>query len=567
MKLKLRIILLVIVPVVLVGATALVLSAWQISTNVTEQAYSGMEASAMSIKNIFDFASEGKYYVSDGQLWKGDLNISDNISMLDDIKEQTGLDVTVFVGDTRILTTITDEEGNRQIGTKASDIVVEEVLKNGNTYGDSNVDILGNRYISLYIPVMQPGENTPVGMIFVGQDYSVVEDRIEHGSQVSGIPVILILIVTIVFVSIYSNILVNAIREGISFLNVIASGKIGKKLPNDFLNRNDEIGDMCRSIQAVDDKFADIVSALQKQCVVLDASSNTCFQTADGVRESVEQISASMQEVASSTMEQARGADDVDKNMGRMGGMIENTTKQVNTMSAEANNMNKASESVKATLIELSESMKSVAASVGEIAAQTNQTHESVQKINEITSIIAGIASQTNLLSLNASIEAARAGENGRGFAVVATEIQKLAEQSNESAMEIRKMLEELQHNSEKSVYSMQQIKDIVQVQEENLVKTNQEFNVLGEGIVRSSIGIKEINSESVSLDAARAQAINLVQNVSVASQDIAAHMEETTASVVNVSNMVGGLKTQAEELAGIVKDIESMVSVFEIIS
>ena len=565
MKLKIRIILLVVVPVALVGITALILSAWQINSNVTSESYSGMEASAMAIERIFDYASEGDYKVSGNELWKGDLNISNNIQMIDDIKEETGLDVTVFMGDTRYLTTISDESGKRQVGTKASDEVVQSVIKNGETYCSNKVDIFGERYICVYVPVTQPGGTTPVGMIFVGQRYSNVEDKIERGSQISGIPVILILIISVSIVAYNSNMLVNAIRDGISFLNTLASGKIGRKLPAKYSTRNDEIGEMCRSIQAVDSKLENIVSQLQKQCIILDASSSTCFQTADGVRESVEQISASMQEVASSTMVQAREADDVDKNMGRMGGMIENTTKQVNSMSIEANNMNNASESVKSTLKELSDSMKGVAVSVDEIARQTDQTHKSVQKINEITSIIAGIASQTNLLSLNASIEAARAGENGRGFAVVATEIQKLAEQSNESAMEIRKMLEELQNNSERSVQSMQQIKEIVQVQEDNLIKTNQEFNVLGAGIVKSSMGIKEINNESVSLDQARAQAINLVQNVSVASQDIAAHMEETTASVMNVTSMVGGLKDKAEELADIVKDIQNMVSIFEI--
>ena len=60
---------------------------------------------------------------------------------------------------------------------------------------------------------------------------------------------------------------------------------------------------------------------------------------------------------------------------------------------------------------------------------QTNQTNESVQKINKATELISSIAEETNLLSLNASIEAARAGESGRGFAVVAAQIQKLAEQ------------------------------------------------------------------------------------------------------------------------------------------
>ena len=134
MKLKIRIILLVVVPVALVGITALILSAWQINSNVTSESYSGMEASAMAIERIFDYASEGDYKVSGNELWKGDLNISNNIQMIDDIKEETGLDVTVFMGDTRYLTTISDESGKRQVGTKASDEVVQSVIKNGETY-------------------------------------------------------------------------------------------------------------------------------------------------------------------------------------------------------------------------------------------------------------------------------------------------------------------------------------------------------------------------------------------------------------------------------------------------
>ena len=112
-------------------------------------------------------------------------------------------------------------------------------------------------------------------------------------------------------------------------------------------------------------------------------------------------------------------------------------------------------------------------------AEQTSLTNESVAKISTATDLITAIASQTNLLSLNASIEAARAGEYGRGFAVVASEIQQLSEQSNSAASEIRSMIANLNTNSSQTIEMI--------YQELNTISDNTTFlNELSEEMQKS---------------------------------------------------------------------------------
>ena len=101
---------------------------------------------------------------------------------------------------------------------------------------------------------------------------------------------------------------------------------------------------------------------------------------------------------------------------------------------------------------------------------------EIAQKIKEATTLIASIAEETNLLSLNASIEAARAGEQGRGFAVVASQIQKLAEQSNESASQIAEITSALIKDSTRAVETMQQVRDIMDEQSDKMTQTDEMF-------------------------------------------------------------------------------------------
>ena len=140
--------------------------------------------------------------------------------------------------------------------------------------------------------------------------------------------------------------------------------------------------------------------------------------------------------------------------MNEMSNALGRTADSVNALSSSAANMKESNATVDSTLKELLEISSHTQQSVDQVQEQTNITNESAQAIQAATDIIAGIANQTNLLSLNASIEAARAGEMGRGFAVVAEEIRGLADQSRESADKIRSIVENLISNSNRAFRS-----------------------------------------------------------------------------------------------------------------
>lgn len=144
MKLKGKILALSLIPVATLGIVMLLAAADRIVNGIYDEAYIGMQATALAVRDIFEVGNSGSYHLDEnGMMWKGDtLNISQAENITDHIKENTGMEATIFWGDTRILTSIVNEHGERQINTQASAEVARRVLKNGETYQDRNVEIL-----------------------------------------------------------------------------------------------------------------------------------------------------------------------------------------------------------------------------------------------------------------------------------------------------------------------------------------------------------------------------------------------------------------------------------------
>ena len=174
------------------------------------------------------------------------------------------------------------------------------------------------------------------------------------------------------------------------------------------------------------------------------------------------------------------------------------------------------------------------------------------------------MAEETNLLSLNASIEAARAGEQGRGFAVVAAQIQKLAEQSNESARQIERIILSLIEDSNKSVATMNEVKEMMEQQSQNVTNTDAQVTSLVQEVEQSLDVINEVSMKTNRINEARSSVVDTVQNLSAIAQENAASTEETSASVTEINGIISEIAGNAAELKGISNRMDDSMAMFE---
>ncbi|MDE7199216.1 MAG: methyl-accepting chemotaxis protein [Lachnospiraceae bacterium] len=329
--------------------------------------------------------------------------------------------------------------------------------------------------------------------------------------------------------------------------------------------RADETGQMSRAVAELRRQLVDIVTELRGQSEQLFEASDLMNANAAETATTVEQVEKAVSEISEGATSQADETQRATENVILMGNMVEDTTRQVEELTDNANAMRKSSEEAFSILKGLEKINDQAKEAIDVIYEQTNTTNESAMKIREATTLITSIAEETNLLSLNASIEAARAGEQGRGFAVVASQIQKLAEQSNDSARQIETIIDSLIEDSQKSVETMEDVKKIMESQNESVGRTNESFVQVRDGITQSLDGVNLIADKTRRLDEARINVVDVVQNLTAIAEENAASTEETSASVTEVSTIVYSISENANKLKDIAEHLEQSMSIFKI--
>lgn len=325
-----------------------------------------------------------------------------------------------------------------------------------------------------------------------------------------------------------------------------------------------EVGSIANAVLRMKEALTEIVQKIRQQSGQLFDASETLNSNAVKTAGNVNNVETAVNEIATSATSQAQETQGATESIISMGTMIEDSTSQVKSMNETADVMNESGQIAKKALEELGEINERATESINVIYEQTNTTNDSALKIKDATSLIASIADETNLLSLNASIEAARAGEAGKGFAVVAAQIQKLAEQSNESAKRIEDIIRELLKDSETAVHTMEDVKEIMQEQNEKVKKTAEVFEQMHEGVNLSIHGMVSIEEQTQKIEDARNKIVDTVQSLSAIAEENAASTQETSASMMEIGSVINDISQNAENLKNIAEVLERNMQLFQ---
>lgn len=551
-KITAKIIMMVLFPMLLISVTGIIMAGNSQADTAYRLIEEKLQAVAWDVDRMYDVYSEGDYSYDGGILKKGEKVLSDDYSIIDQIKKDDNLEVTLFWGNERAITTVTDDKGKRAIGTTIDADFAQDIL-NGKekSHFTRDIEIAGAAYCGYYIPMTQQNGDI-VGLIFTGRAKADVEKEIRNSQMKMASGMMVIFVIALIIIVVLVGNIIKALKNTISRLDDVASGKLDFEMHEKMMQRADEIGEMSHSIQGLINEFKTILTDLSHSSQNLEKFSNEFGTSFDSISENISSVNVAVDEIANGATSQASETAETNREIVNMADSIEDATGDIEVLSQNSVKMKDYSELAEKTLNELVTISEQTSRAIDEVKEQTNLTNESAQAIQNATDMITSVAAQTNMLSLNASIEAARAGENGKGFAVVADEIRNLSEQSRHSAEEISAIVAELIRNSNTSVVTMNRVSGSVQEQNDKLGNTKEMFISLNNEIASVSDGVESIRHRMETLEKIKDNVMMSVEQLAAIAEENAASTEETSAAMIELHNIVQQCHGQTKDLVQI---------------
>ncbi len=564
-----RILLIVLGPILVLSIFYTVSSRFSAKKLTHQLVHGEMEAVTLSAVEAFTLYGRGDYSYVDGVFYKGAASMEPMYEYLDYMSERAGVDVMVFFGDTCVMTTFKDENGEPYAGIKVDSNtyknIVTKYVYEGNYYYDSDASFNGEPYATYYYPLMQESSGEIVGAMFCGVNRNGID------KNMNGVLALLI-VFGVIFAAAAAVLcffevkkITNPIRKSVDDLAKVTDGDLNVDVKAADTKRKDEIGDIARSVKQLSEKLNEIVGSIRNSSKEVSEFSELMNDSMGRIAETVGSVNLAVEDIAKGATSQATETMQANTQVAQIGEAIEVAVAEVENLSVSAKKMDEYSIDADKTLQELLIISKEADDAINEIKKQTHETNESAQSIQRATDMITAIASQTNLLSLNASIEAARAGEAGKGFAVVADEIRQLAEQSRASAEEIREIVAALIMNSDTSVKTMNNVSESIVTQNDKLDETLKVFGALNGEVSSVMKAIKEITVQTKALAELREGVVNIVEGLAAIAEENAAGAQETSASMYEVGVILEECTKQTRELVALKEELEKNVAWFTV--
>lgn len=522
-----------------------------------------MQTASYALEMTFDSLGSGDYHSDGTNLYKGNYNLNSNNQTIDDFKKKTNVDVTVFWKKTRMVTSAIDKDGKRVTGTAIPDSVYDKVMQDGKYFSD-NVDIEGTEYYGYY-EALKNADGSSQAIIFTGMPSSDVKAIYKKRLVNTTVFMIIITLMACALLAVVITFIVKAITKVIGHLDEVADGKLDFKISEKLLQRSDEIGNIARSVHTLIGGLASIVVNIHHSTGELAEFKDDFQKKFETINNSISNVNVAVDEIANGATSQADETQKVNSQINDMGDAITKTSQNVDSLTQSTEQMKEHNEQLDTTIQELMEISDRNKESLAAVYNQTNETNQSVMHIGNAVDMITDIAGQTNLLSLNASIEAARAGEYGKGFAVVADQIRQLADQSANTAKEIGEIVAELIENSNTSVETMGVVRQEMTGQYEKLNTTKDIFEQLNEEVNNVVTAIESISTEVESLDKLKGEVLGSAESLAAIAQENAASTEETSASMMELGEIVNDCNAKTQQLVNIADSMEENVHKFHV--
>ena len=467
--------------------------------------------------------------------------------------QEQDVDITVFEGDTRVLSSVEGVEG-----TKASDIVIEKVINGGEEYFDTNVDVQGIPYYGYYIP-------TEDGMLFAGKPQEVVNDNMK--SLIGYIAM-----VGVVFAGIFGVIgfliarsMAKNIRNASMNIKEVAEGNLTLEDAIVVSKSKDEINEINKSTKHMVQELSSIIKTSAEISENVNASSEELSVTSESALSAMNEVAKAIEEITIGLQSQSEAVQNMVEGIGEIHGNIDNISSSANDISACSVRLDQSSNIMKQKMSGMSESNQKVNQSIESVSEKIQTINEVIENVKGIVSVIGDISSQTQLLSLNASIEAARAGEAGRGFAVVAQSISDLSEDTSNQVGAITGIINTLVKDFDECIKTIGDAVADGKVQKEDISSVIDEFGKLSHEIEETSTRVQLIGGAVEKAVSEITSISSEIEELAGISENSAASTEEVNASVEEINALMNRVASTAEELSGKAEELNSSFGFFRL--
>lgn len=327
----------------------------------------------------------------------------------------------------------------------------------------------------------------------------------------------------------------------------------------------DELGQLNSSFNNMITSIKETIHIVSENAEMVVASSAQLSASAQQSTEASSHIASTIQDLAQGSEQQLRSAEESDKAIQQ----ITEYAKQINDNTAAVSVSAKQSSDISTegekTIRDMVAQMQTINENVAGLGEAVKRLSERSAEIGSINAVITNIADQTNLLALNAAIEAARAGEHGKGFAVVADEVRKLAEQSVDSADQIKALIDTIQDETNETLVNMDQTSKGVEVGIRVASSAGESFGEIERSIQNVTSQIAEVAKAINQLTEGSQNVADSIRNVKDVAETAAASSQTVSAGTEEQLASMEEIETSANSLAEISDELQHAVNRFKI--